>query len=174
MDSSFTEFAAFFRTLKEERGLTQSDIARALEVAPSQPSGWASGRSRPRPETLERMAEVYGLDLDKLLRLCKYRTRGEAAPDTNAEDVEMLALLRKLPDEHRPTVKSILRSLTDDQRKRRVTKQSGEFDRSNPSVHDQKLAVRAKKRELPRWLREASLGSPSVALAAAIGPGRFP
>jgi len=37
------------RELREEAGLSQSDIARAIGVAPSQVSRWESGVSQPRP-----------------------------------------------------------------------------------------------------------------------------
>jgi DNA-binding transcriptional regulator YiaG len=36
------------RTLREDAGLSQSDVARALGVNPSNVSRWESGESRPR------------------------------------------------------------------------------------------------------------------------------
>jgi transcriptional regulator with XRE-family HTH domain len=123
----FADLAKFLAAFKEERGISQSDIARALKVAPSQPSGWFSGRSRPKPENLERMAEIYGLDLDGLLRLCKYRSGGKAGPSVDPEEAEFIALIRQVPAEARPTVKSMLRGLTK-RRSHHVNRDLTEFD----------------------------------------------
>lgn len=46
------------RELRESLGLTQSDIARHMEVAPSQVSRWESGLRRPRPNRIRALLEL--------------------------------------------------------------------------------------------------------------------
>lgn len=105
----FRAWAEFLDELIADRGISQSDIARALGVSPSRVSEWKNGKARPQPENLARMARTLALDLDVLLALCKYPTGTKAASDP--DENELLAIYRLVPSEHRDTVKHMLRGL---------------------------------------------------------------
>ncbi len=51
-----TRFANKIREARTAAGLTQSELARALETSESQISKWENGENEPRAHTLERMA----------------------------------------------------------------------------------------------------------------------
>jgi transcriptional regulator with XRE-family HTH domain len=44
--------------LREDSGLTQADVARAIGVHPSQVSRWEAGRVRPRPRHAAALLEL--------------------------------------------------------------------------------------------------------------------
>ncbi len=54
-------------SLREEKGLSQKELATILEVSDKAISKWENGQSIPRMETLEKIAEVFNVSLDTLL-----------------------------------------------------------------------------------------------------------
>lgn len=54
-------------SLREEKGLSQKELATILEVSDKAISKWENGQSIPRMETLEKIAEVFNVSLDVLL-----------------------------------------------------------------------------------------------------------
>lgn len=51
------------RRLRDDAGMTQRDLAVALEMDQVSMSRWETGRVMPRHENLERVAEVLGVDV---------------------------------------------------------------------------------------------------------------
>lgn len=103
-------FSDLIELLIASRDLSQSDIARLTGVSPSRVSIWRSGKGRPEPRNLERMAEVFGFSYDELMRLCGYRV-SESPVEVDPDETELLALFRQVPDDQRPVVKLMLRGL---------------------------------------------------------------
>lgn len=63
-------FAANLTSILEElraRGILQREVAEALDVSTQQISQWKSAASLPEPETVQRLAELAGLDDPGLL-----------------------------------------------------------------------------------------------------------
>lgn len=54
-------------SLREEKGLSQKELATILDVSDKAISKWENGQSIPRMETLEKIAEVFNVGLDTLL-----------------------------------------------------------------------------------------------------------
>ena len=55
------------KRLRQEQNLTQEQVAERLGVTRQAVSGYESDRTRPDVDTLMRLAEIYGTDLDSLL-----------------------------------------------------------------------------------------------------------
>ena len=55
------------KQIRQECGLTQDQVAERLGVTRQAVSGYESDRTRPDVDTLMRLAEIYGTDLDRLL-----------------------------------------------------------------------------------------------------------
>ncbi|MGN0535692.1 MAG: helix-turn-helix domain-containing protein [Eubacterium sp.] len=53
--------------LREEKGLTQKELAKILDVSDKAVSKWENGQSIPRIETLEKIADVLGVSIEALL-----------------------------------------------------------------------------------------------------------
>lgn len=61
------KFGNFVCSLREEKGLTQADIASALGVTPAAVSKWEGGSSKPRVEVLFRLADILGVRAEELM-----------------------------------------------------------------------------------------------------------
>lgn len=68
------------RLLRERRGLSQSEVANALDVAPAVVSGWETGSRQPSVDRLLQLAGLYGLDLGDLSRALEIATGGPTPP----------------------------------------------------------------------------------------------
>ena len=62
---AFSDNLQFLRT---RRGETQEQLAETLEVSRQSVSKWESGQSYPEMDTILRLCELYGVDLDTLMR----------------------------------------------------------------------------------------------------------
>ncbi len=60
-------FGNFIYTLREQKGYTQADIADMLGVTPAAVSKWENGDSKPRIETLFRLADILGVKAEELI-----------------------------------------------------------------------------------------------------------
>ena len=70
------------KELRERKGLTQAEVANMLECKDkSTISKWESGVAFPRTELLPRLADLYGVTVDDLLR----------EPDALTQDAEEIA-----------------------------------------------------------------------------------
>lgn len=62
-----------FKALRQEKGLTQGNIAEAFGIRTSTVSMWETGDSLPRADKLYRLAEIFGCTVDDLLEALKKR-----------------------------------------------------------------------------------------------------
>lgn len=61
------KFGNFLCASRETLGLTQKELARILDVSDKAVSKWENGQAVPRMETLEKLAQVYGITADELI-----------------------------------------------------------------------------------------------------------
>ena len=57
-----------FSSAREKAGMTQTEAAKALGVNQSAVSFWESGKTQPRSAQLPKIAKLYGVTVDDLLR----------------------------------------------------------------------------------------------------------
>lgn len=57
-----------FRTARERAGLTQAEVAKEMDVTQPSVSFWESGTSNPRVSVLFKLAALYGVTVDELLK----------------------------------------------------------------------------------------------------------
>lgn len=55
------------KRLRVSRNLTQEEVAKALDVARATVAMWESGKSKPRADTLLKLAKLYQCTVDDLL-----------------------------------------------------------------------------------------------------------
>lgn len=65
---------------REERGLDQAALAEQLGVTQQSISRWEHGRALPRPQRVRQLAEVLGLDVERLHRAAGYLPEEERSP----------------------------------------------------------------------------------------------
>ena len=61
---------AKLKHLRNERGLTQKDLARMLEITQSHLSRFENGHIHPRTELLERWCAFFGITVQELDEMC--------------------------------------------------------------------------------------------------------
>jgi len=93
------DLAARIRTHRENRGLTQSDIARALEITPQAVSKWERGENAPDISQLVPLAEMLDVSVDWLLGRraaageLSYEKAGVSIDAATAAKVQMAEIL---------------------------------------------------------------------------------
>ena len=55
------------KKLREERGMTQDELAEKLNVTRQAVSNWETGRTQPDIETLTRLAEVFDVSVERII-----------------------------------------------------------------------------------------------------------
>lgn len=103
-------FRALLKNRLQERGAL-ARLARHSGLDPTLIGRWERGETRPTDTNLRKLAPAIGVPYEELLRLCEYlpaTTELQGDPD----ETELLVLYRRLADEHRTTVKSLLYGLT--------------------------------------------------------------
>ncbi len=80
------------RLLIEERNMTQKQLAKDLNIAPSTMGGYVQGSSEPDFETLKKLADYFMVSTDYLLSM-------PTAPVRNPLEEELLRVFRALTDE---------------------------------------------------------------------------
>lgn len=91
---AFEQLAGALRLLRDRRGMTQRQLAEAIESPVKQVSAYETGRQRPRIETLERILAAVGADATDLADAMEVLVRVEAGGD-----VEDAAPRRPTPGE---------------------------------------------------------------------------
>ncbi len=61
------DFGNFLCMLREQKGMTQAEIAQMLNVTPAAVSKWENGESKPRTDTLFQLAEILGVTAQELI-----------------------------------------------------------------------------------------------------------
>lgn len=54
------------KVLRVKKGMSQSDLAKALGTTQMTVSAWETGRSTPRPPMMQKIADYFGVSKDEL------------------------------------------------------------------------------------------------------------
>jgi transcriptional regulator with XRE-family HTH domain len=87
------EFGKRLRAAREERGLSQRDLAERLHTGASQVSRYENGTQLPNVETLMALAGILHMDVSELLLGQK---SGTSSDDIGIKDVRLLERVREL------------------------------------------------------------------------------
>lgn len=88
-------FGNFVCMLRENKGLTQAEIAQSLGVTPAAVSKWENGSSKPRVEVLFQLAGILGVRPEELMA-GQYITDESLNPDAVKQINERFEYLRKI------------------------------------------------------------------------------
>lgn len=87
--------AQYLRQLRQEAGMTQKELAEALDIVPSRVSRYEMARDRPKPRMMKAMMALLTRDPEKHLRQLLYLyTRGalEEKPDVEEEETPIVPI----------------------------------------------------------------------------------
>jgi len=98
-----TKFSKRLKELRKEKGLTQADLAKHLNLSTySTVSLWEKGVNRPELETVKKLALLFGVSLDYLVGESDSRDgNNKGVIVVSKEDLEILSDLNTLSPEDR-------------------------------------------------------------------------
>lgn len=102
-------FSQKLRVLREEKKLTQADVAKAIGVDKSHVSKWEVGKSKPSIDSLLNLSELFGISNDYLLRSNVPREGVEAINDF--ELYEHFRQTDKLAKEKRDLIRNLVNAV---------------------------------------------------------------
>ena len=102
------EFGRRLRTIREERGLSQKDLADRLHTRPPQVSRYENGSQLPNLETLAALAEILHADIDELALGRKDSTAVDALSIKDVRLIERVRELEKLDRKAKETAIAML------------------------------------------------------------------
>lgn len=102
---------ARIKLLREEKGLTQRDLARLLKLSPSTIAMYETDRRMPDPDTLRKIADFFDVSVDYLLGRTDMRNLQdyEIIKSLAGDDPELLEILKRFTE--REDLKIILKQL---------------------------------------------------------------
>ena len=105
------EFGKRLRSLREDRGLTQRELAARLHTPVPQISRYETGFCLPNAETLAELADVLRIDLDELLLGRKNGNLGDEPQIKDVRLLERVQELEKLDRRFRDTAIAVLEAI---------------------------------------------------------------
>jgi transcriptional regulator with XRE-family HTH domain len=81
--------AQYIQKLKEQAGLSQSELARKAGVPVRSVQNWEQGHRLPRAQALLPLADALGVPVDKLIKSMSWRQPGQAAAGEEESQEEM-------------------------------------------------------------------------------------
>ena len=102
------------KSLREAKGITQSELSKALKISPSTVGMWEQGRREPDYEMLKRIADFFDVSADYLL--------GRDSKDNSLSQKQsaLLGIFDGLNDEGQNTLMNVLGSLKVSHAKQKV------------------------------------------------------
>lgn len=83
------------KSLRDEAGLSQADLAKELSVAQNTVSSWENGKRDPDTDTVIQLAAFFGVSTDYLLGATDIKNApSKEDAGLSAEETELLALFR--------------------------------------------------------------------------------
>lgn len=95
-----------FKELRKNKGATQEEVAKMLNVVKSTYNGYENGNSEPTIATLCKLADYYGVSLDYM---CDHRSNN-VLENLNAEDRQAIVDFLALPSTAKAFIRGEIRT----------------------------------------------------------------
>ena len=111
-------FSEIIKTLRTEKGFSQTQLAKEIGVSPGNVGDWETGRSKPGYNALAALTRIFGVSADYLLELdtspvktsidlSEFKSEQDLACDglpLDDAEVDLVAMFRLLPPSHQKEV----------------------------------------------------------------------
>lgn len=102
------EFKDALREARKEKGLTQSEIAEAMNITKSTYCGYETGKRQPDVMKIKQISEILGIPADRLLQ-----TGHEDVQRVSAKEQSMIDLFRQMTAEEKSLVEAMMKTILD-------------------------------------------------------------
>jgi transcriptional regulator with XRE-family HTH domain len=103
------KLGATITKLRQQKGWTHAELAQQLGMHPNHVGRWEKNQMRPRSKTLEKLAELFGVQLDELVA-----SESEVSAQLARDDPELAELVVQIPtldQEEKAALRLFLRSM---------------------------------------------------------------
>jgi transcriptional regulator with XRE-family HTH domain len=90
--------------LRDLKGVKDATVSKETDIPKSTFSDWKNGKSKPKMDKLQRIADYFNVSLDYLMN-------GEETLNFSTEHIELIEMYEKLNTEQKNIVKSLLRTM---------------------------------------------------------------
>ena len=103
------------RMLREEAGIGQRALAKAVGVSQQAIHRYESANAIPDPSVLKKMADYFDTSVDFIVGYTDYRGKAGSSGEyhLDAEEVELLTLFRQLPDKQKACIEMTIRAFAE-------------------------------------------------------------
>ena len=108
---SFRDIGIKIQSAREEKGLSQEQLARLIGCSQSALSNYEKGKRRLYLSQLEKMAEILDKPLEYFVETLGHNQHSPVVPDRNQSFVEIMNQLNRLTDEDISEVMNYVRYL---------------------------------------------------------------
>lgn len=95
------------------------DVSKATGIAPSTFSDWKSGRSTPKQDKLQKIADYFGVTVEYLMGIEKKEGKEEKPThnlgELSDEEIKFLLLIRSLSPDEREALYTVMKGLSSNQ-----------------------------------------------------------
>lgn len=104
------KFEERLRSLRLSKGLSQMDLAKLLKISKSSVNMYERGEREPGIETLEKIADLFNVDLDYLLGKSDHTSRAilSTGREVSSEEYSLILKYRKLDERGKAAVLNVL------------------------------------------------------------------
>jgi len=95
--------------LRKQKGLSQGELASLLNIHQSMVTRWEKDKVQPRPESLNKLGEIFGISLDELSLIAKPKVAMAQMQDPKLS--ELLSQLYKLNPKDLDALKSVIEAM---------------------------------------------------------------
>lgn len=111
-------FSERLKELRNERGLSQSDLGKALNMSQQGIAKWEVGTATPNPEMLSRIALFFGVSVDYLVGKTDIKKAPGGKPEVSDEDIQFALFGGKVTDEAYEEVKNFAQFIKEKYKKK--------------------------------------------------------
>ncbi len=102
-------FNAVLKELRKKNGLTQAQLAKAVDVSPGNVGDWETGKSKPGYNALIALARIFEVSADYLLELDTIKEKGqETTLSITIEETNLVLGFRELSNDDKEEFLEIL------------------------------------------------------------------
>ena len=111
------------RFCREQKGMSQKQVALEIGVKAPTVSQWESGIKKPSRDNLAKLADLFGVTADYLMER-EESIDSDSTLSYSFEEITLISLYRKLNRENKKSIQKNIRFLLDDQEKEKENRPS--------------------------------------------------
>lgn len=102
-------FGSNLRNIRENRGLTQQQVADMMEIDKSTYCGYETGKRQPDVQKLKKLAKIFGISGDELLETGYDEAPAKISNGERSEDAILYSAYKSAPENVQEAIRNLLK-----------------------------------------------------------------